>query len=109
MADNVPVRAITARDAWNAAINSPTLSVVLFSAPWCAGCKELKPKYKALPKLASGVRFYDVNSDKGIGEELADSLQVDALPTVMFFKSGKQLASMLAPSPGSILAKCNDL
>ena len=59
-----------------------------FYATWCGPCRELSP---LLDKLAGGytdkIKFVKINVDESPG--LAQNFQVQAIPTVIFFKDGK--------------------
>ncbi len=59
-----------------------------FYATWCGPCRELSP---LLDKLASGytdkIKFVKINVDESPG--LAQNFQVQAIPTLIFFKDGK--------------------
>ena len=59
-----------------------------FYATWCGPCRELAPM---LDKQAAGytdkIKFVKINVDESPG--LAQNFQVQAIPTVIFFKDGK--------------------
>ena len=59
-----------------------------FYATWCGPCRQLSP---LLDKLASGfadkIKFVKINVDESPG--LAQNFQVQAIPTLIFFKDGK--------------------
>ena len=59
-----------------------------FYATWCGPCRELAPM---LDKLAGGytdkIKFVKINVDESPG--LAQNFQVQAIPTLIFFKDGK--------------------
>jgi len=59
-----------------------------FYATWCGPCRELSP---LLDKLAGGytdkIKFVKINVDESPG--LAQNFQVQAIPTLIFFKDGK--------------------
>ena len=59
-----------------------------FYATWCGPCRTLSPM---LDKLAGGymdkVKFVKINVDESPG--LAQNFQVQAIPTLIFFKDGK--------------------
>ena len=59
-----------------------------FYATWCGPCRMLSPM---LDKLAGGysdkIKFVKINVDESPG--LAQNFQVQAIPTLIFFKDGK--------------------
>jgi thioredoxin len=59
-----------------------------FYAAWCEPCRMLSPM---LDKLAGGytdkIKFVKINVDESPG--LAQNFQVEAIPTLIFFKDGK--------------------
>ena len=59
-----------------------------FYATWCGPCRLLSPM---LDKLAGGytdkIKFVKINVDESPG--LAQNFQVQAIPTLIFFKDGK--------------------
>jgi len=71
--------------------------VVDFYATWCGPCRQLSP---LLDRLAGGyadkIKFVKINVDESPG--LAQNFQIQAIPTVLFFKDGK-LADRLTGLP----------
>lgn len=63
-------------------------AVVMFSAPWCGYCRRLHP----MVEKVSGEIFipiYEVNCDDD--KELAERFEVEIIPTLIFFRDGKEL------------------
>lgn len=71
-------------------VNQEELTVVDFYAPWCGPCRMLNP---VLESLSSNVKIVKVNTDESPG--IATEHTITALPTIMFFKSGKVLGKMV--------------
>ncbi len=70
--------------------------LVEFSAPWCIYCRRLAP---ALESVAEEYRntlvFGAVNIDDE--PELAQSEEIEVVPTLLIYRSGKVLGSIVAP------------
>lgn len=59
-----------------------------FWAPWCGPCNMLTPVINALEEKYRGVvKIGKVNIDEN--EQLAVKNQIDAIPSLIFFKEGK--------------------
>ncbi len=62
--------------------------VVDFYATWCGPCRQLSPLVDSAAGAFSGkIKFYKVNVDESPG--LAQNFQIQAIPTLLFFKDGK--------------------
>ena len=62
--------------------------VVDFYATWCGPCRELSPLLDdAAGSFTDKIKFFKVNVDESPG--LAQNFQIQAIPTVLFFKDGK--------------------
>jgi thioredoxin 1 len=68
--------------------------VVDFYATWCGPCRSLAPVLdKAAGPLAGKVKFVKVNIDES--PTLAQRFQVEGVPTLLFFRSGKAVDSIV--------------
>lgn len=65
--------------------------VVEFGADWCNPCKIMKPIYHEVANMVKSVKFGTVDVDKE--NELAQRFEVRSVPTIIYFKSGKQIDS----------------
>jgi thioredoxin 1 len=74
---------------FNAEVMQATLPVVAdFYATWCGPCRQLSPVVDALADQYAGkIKFVKVNVDES--PKLAQQFQVEAIPTLLFFKDGK--------------------
>jgi thioredoxin len=68
--------------------------IIDFYADWCRPCKSLSPKIEEIAKEYEGkITVYKVNTDKE--SELAQSLGIRSLPTLIFIpKTGQPQATM---------------
>lgn len=73
--------------------NTEKLVVVDFYADWCGPCKLLGPKLEEFAKEHEDVVFCKVNVDDV--DDFATEHAIRALPTVMFFKGGKELKKVV--------------
>lgn len=70
-------------------IQSEVLVLVDFHATWCGPCKMMKPILANLKqKLGDRIRIIQIDVDKN--NELAQSLQVMGVPTLIIYKNGIQ-------------------
>lgn len=78
--------------------------VVDFWAEWCGPCKMLSPIVDELAKDMKGkVKFGKVNVDKE--SDLAQRFEVMSIPTLLFFKDGKQIDGLAGAMPKEELKK----
>ena len=73
-------------------IKATTPVVVDFYATWCGPCKMLAPIFDQQAAAFTGkIKFVKVNVDEASG--LSKRFQVQGIPTLLFFKDGKQVDS----------------
>ncbi|RDY28162.1 thioredoxin [Romboutsia weinsteinii] len=79
--------------------------VVDFFATWCGPCKMLAPVFEELGnEMNESAKFVKVDIDQSM--EIARKFMVSTVPTMMIFKDGKQVDTMVGFMPkDSIKAK----
>lgn len=68
-----------------------------FHAVWCGPCKAMAPQFEELSKKYPTIAFVKVDVDQA--PEIAAKLGITAMPTFIFFKGGKQVASIVGANP----------
>ncbi len=87
-ADEASKAAMT-RAQYDSLVASDKAVLVDFYAEWCGPCKKMKPFLDELAnELAGKVRIERIDADKN--EALSNDLGVVGLPTLMYYKNGKQ-------------------
>ena len=75
---------------FNEIINGDKPVLLDFSAEWCQPCKMMTPILKKVSdELGDKVRVLKIDVDKN--QAIAQKWQIQGVPTIMIFKSGKQL------------------
>lgn len=86
----------------NAITKANGVTVVDFWAPWCKNCKKISPTVSKLASELPNVKFVKVNTVEA--EELASSLKIDALPTLLFYKNGAVVGEFKGSDPAKLEA-----
>ena len=63
--------------------------VVDFWAEWCGPCKMLKPIIEEVAKKEKKIKFGKIDVDTQ--SELAQKFEIMGIPTLIFFKNGKDI------------------
>lgn len=89
---------------FNAALKAAgkKLVVVDFAAVWCGPCKRLAPQLEALAKKTPDALFYKVDVDEN--SETAEKYEITGMPTIIFFKNGKKVATVVGANFSKIEA-----
>ncbi|MCX8068955.1 MAG: thioredoxin [Thermodesulfovibrionales bacterium] len=90
-------------DNWeNEVTKSKGLIMVDFWAAWCGPCKMIAPTIEELAKEYAGkVKIGKLNTDEN--SEIAARYKIMGIPTVIFFKDGKEIDKVVGAVPKSQL------
>jgi thioredoxin 1 len=67
-------------------------------APWCGPCRMLGPTIEAMANdYKDKITFAKLNTDES--PKIAMSLGINSIPTILFFKDGKQVERMTGAHP----------
>lgn len=81
--------------------------LVDFWAPWCGPCKMLTPTIESLAgEYAGKAKVVKVNVDDN--QQLAAQFGIRGIPTVMVFKGGEAVSTMVGLQPKEQLAEALD-
>jgi len=82
-------------------IESPQPVIVDFSATWCGPCRQLSPIIDDLAKEYAGkVKVGKVDIDQS--QEVAGKFGIMSVPTVLFFKGGQKVDTLIGLNPKSV-------
>lgn len=92
------VKSVTAETFDSVVIQSSNLVMVDFWATWCGPCKIIAPVVEELANEYAGrVTFAKVNTDEN--PDLASRFNIRGIPTLIFFKDGKQIDQVVGAVP----------
>ena len=80
----------TSASAYQGQIRSTQIALVDFGAEWCPPCKKMEPVLNQFMKENVN-KLTLVKMDGGVETELMKTLKVDALPTFILYKNGKEI------------------
>lgn len=71
--------------------------VVDFWAAWCGPCRMMAPEFEAAAAEEKGINFGKVDVDAQ--QALAEKYSIVSIPTMVFFKDGKQVNQLSGAMP----------
>lgn len=90
------------KETFNKVIEFSHLVIIDFWADWCGPCKKVAP---ILQEIANeyGIALAKVHVDEEI--ELAQRYEISSIPTIMLFKDGVPVKSVIGAQPKHKLVK----
>jgi len=83
------------------------VSLVDFTAPWCAPCRFQKPIIKQLAaRYQKKARMVDLNVEED--QRLAMGFGITSIPTIIIFKDGKEIQRFVGLQPVEALSEAID-
>ena len=73
------------------------LKIVEFFARWCNPCNMLAPVLEKLAKNYEEVQIYKIDVDTN--SDLANNLNIQSIPTMLFYKNGDILKQVMGLQP----------
>ncbi len=83
---------------FDSTVKSQARLVIDCWAPWCGPCRMLAPTFEALAKDYQGkVSFAKLDTDES--PKTAMTLGIHSIPTIIFYKDGKQVERLTGAHP----------
>ena len=96
------VKEITEAGFQNEVLASPQPVLVDFFAPWCGPCRALAPALEAIAKTYDGrLKVVKINVDDA--QQLAADYRIRGVPTLMLFRGGEVVDTVVGIPPASTL------
>lgn len=86
---------LSSKEQFDALLAGSKPVVVDFFATWCGPCKMFAPIFEAAAEKHDDIEFLKVDVDEF--EDLAVSLGISYVPTIMLFKGGEKIDYFVGP------------
>ena len=86
---------LSSKEQFDALLAGSKPVVVDFFATWCGPCKMFAPPFEAAAEKHDDIEFLKVDVDEF--EDLAVSLGISYVPTIMLFKGGEKIDYFVGP------------
>jgi len=84
------------QEMFSRAMEEGSLLLVDYWAPWCGYCRRIGPAYeKVAEKFGEALTVAKINIDDE--PQLAHAEQIEVIPTLVLYREGKAIASVVAP------------
>ncbi|CAI9763751.1 unnamed protein product [Fraxinus pennsylvanica] len=90
------------KENFNKGIETKKLVVVDFTASWCGPCRVISPIFAEIAKKTPHVIFLKVDVDEL--KDVAQEFNVEAMPTFLFLKDGKEVDRVVGARKENLVA-----
>jgi thioredoxin 1 len=97
------VSSVGALDFESEVLKSDKLVIADFWAEWCGPCKAIAPLLDEIAKEQPKVKILKVNVDEE--QQLAQQYGIYNIPTLLFFKGGKVVETVMGTQPKKVLVE----
>ncbi|ANB14475.1 thioredoxin TRX1 [Sugiyamaella lignohabitans] len=101
------VNPITSLSQFQEEIKFSGLTVIDFYATWCGPCKMISPVLDRISDATPSAHFFKVDVDAV--PDVASENEISAMPTLLFFKNGVKVESVVGANIAKINAVVKDL
>lgn len=86
----------------NEVLNSESITVVDFWAPWCGPCRKMGPVLDEIASEYEGkIKVAKINTDENL--KVAKEYQISGLPSIVIFKNGEAKETLVGLMPKSAI------